>query len=100
MNGSRVSANRFGGSDAAAQKQVLIQVQAGVGQLLIASNPLLAGIGSAAGLLQGRPVVGVERVASIDLLYVAPWLLFGVQHLLMSVVLIWLTARCLRRART
>ena len=32
--------------------------------------------------------------------YVAPWLLFSILHGLASVVLIWLTARCLRRART
>jgi hypothetical protein len=66
----------------------------------VASNPLLAGIASAAGLVQGRPVVAVEQVAGAPLLYVAPWLLFAILHLLAAFALIWLTARALQRART
>jgi hypothetical protein len=52
------------------------------------------------GLVQGRSIVGVEQIGTLDLPYVAPWLLFSVLHALASVVLIWLAARCLRRART
>ena len=34
----------------------------------------------AAGLVQGRPVVAVERIDTLDVPYVAPWLLFSVLH--------------------
>ena len=53
MNGSRVSLNRFGGSGAIAEHEALLQTQAVIGELLVASNPLLTGITSAAGLVQG-----------------------------------------------
>jgi ABC-type transport system involved in multi-copper enzyme maturation permease subunit len=99
-NGSSISPGRLGGAAAIAQRPLLLQIEAVIGQILVASNPLLAGITSAAGLVQGRSTVAVEHVAGIDLLYVAPWLLFSILHVLASVVLIWLTARCLRRART
>jgi hypothetical protein len=66
-------------------------------QLAIATNPLLTGVTSAAGLTQGRPLYGVEQVGAAELLYVAPWLTFGVLHLLAIFVLIWLTGRALRR---
>jgi hypothetical protein len=79
---------------------LVFTLEAWGGQLLVASNPLLTGIASAAGLVQGRPIVGTERVANVDLVYVAPWLLFSGLHLLAALVLIWLTARALRRART
>ena len=78
---------------------LLLQFEAVVGQLLVATNPLLAGITSAAGLVLGRPLAAWERVGNVDLPYVAPWLLFGVVHLLVALVLIWLTARSLGRAR-
>ena len=100
MNGSRASLSRFGGPNAVAQNATLYQAEAVLGQLLVASNPLLAGITSAAGLVQGRPVVAMEQIDTLDVPYVAPWLLFSILHVLASVVLIWLTARCLRRART
>jgi len=100
MNGSRVSSNRFGGSAAIAQGAVILQTEAVIGQLLVASNPLLTGITSAAGLVQGRSIVAVEQIDTLTLPYVAPWLLFSILHVLTSIVLIWLTARCLRRART
>jgi hypothetical protein len=100
MNGSRVSLSRFGGSGEIVGRELLLQAEAVIGQLLVASNPLLAGITSAAGLVQGRAVVAMERVDTLDLPYMAPWLLFGLLHVLTSAVLIWLTARCLRRART
>jgi hypothetical protein len=64
---------------------------------LMATNPLLTGVTSAAGLVAGRPPVGLERVTNVELLYVAPWLLFAVVHLLAAGALIWLTARTLRR---
>jgi len=83
----------------AAQNPSTLQVQAIAGQLVVATNPLLAGIASAAALVQGRPVVGVEHVASVDLPYVAPWLLFGSLHLLVAAFMIWLTGRALGRAR-
>ena len=82
MNGSRVSLNRFGGSSAIAEHEALLQTQAVIGELLVASNPLLTGITSAAGLVQGRPVVAMERIDTLDVPYVAPWLLFSVLHLL------------------
>jgi len=100
MNGSRVSLNRFGGSSAIAEHGALLQTQSVIGELLVASNPLLTGITSAAGLVQGRPVVAMERIDTLDVPYVAPWLLFSVLHVLTTIVLIWLTSRCLRRART
>jgi ABC-type transport system involved in multi-copper enzyme maturation permease subunit len=74
-----------------------LQLDAILGQLLSATNPLLTGIASAAGLTQGRPIVGMETVGTVDLLYVAPWLTFAVVHLLAIVTLIWLTGRALRR---
>lgn len=83
------------------ENEVVLQIEAVVGQVLVATNPLLAGITSAAGLVMGRPLMAWERVGSnIDLPYVAPWLLFGVVHLLAALVLIWMTTRSLRRART
>jgi ABC-type transport system involved in multi-copper enzyme maturation permease subunit len=100
MNGSRVSPNRFGGPTAVAEWALLIQAQAIVGQVLVASNPLITGITSAAGLVQGRDLVAMDEIADVHLPYVAPWLLFSVLHVLGSAILIWLTARCLRRART
>jgi ABC-2 type transport system permease protein len=77
--------------------RLALQVDAIVAQVVVATNPLLAGVASAAGLTNGRPVVGVEQVGTVDLLYVAPWLTFGLMHLLAIVVLIWLTGRALRR---
>ena len=74
-----------------------LQLDAIVAQLLTATNPLLTGIASAAGLVQDRPIVGFEQVGTVDLLYVAPWLVFGVLHVLAIMVLIWLTGRGLRR---
>lgn len=79
---------------------VLIHAEAAFGQLLAATNPLIAGITSAAGLVAGRPVIGFEAVAQAELLYVAPWLLFAIIHALAALLLIWLTGRALRRART
>jgi hypothetical protein len=76
----------------------LLHVEAILGQLLAASNPLIAGIVSAAGLVAGRPVVAVEAVAQVELLYVAPWLMFAIIHVVASLLLIWLTGRALRRA--
>ena len=99
MNGSRVSLSRFGGPGGIAQREMLLQAQAVIGQLLVASNPLLTGITSAAALVQGRSVVGLEQVDTLTVPYVAPWLLFTILHGLASIVLIWLTARCLRRGR-
>ena len=61
---------------------------------------MITGITSAAGLVQGRELVAVDEIADVHLPYVAPWLLFSVLHALASTLLIWLTARCLRRART
>jgi ABC-type transport system involved in multi-copper enzyme maturation permease subunit len=97
-NGPGSLPGRLGATAATLQSPLMIQVEAVIGQLLVASNPLLAGITSAAGLVQGRPIAAIEHSGSVDLPYVAPWLLFSVLHLLASVVLIWLTARCLRRA--
>jgi ABC-type transport system involved in multi-copper enzyme maturation permease subunit len=99
MNGTRVSSSRFG-SAGIASRETLLQAQAVIGQVLVASNPLLTGFTSAAALVQGRAVVAMEQIDTLNVPYVAPWLLFGIQHLLTSVVMIWLTARCLRRART
>lgn len=88
----------FGRPDAAvALRGGWLQVDAIVAQVLAATNPLLAGVASAAALVQGRPLVGTERVVQTDVLYVAPWLLFGIVHLLAIVLLIWLTGRALRR---
>jgi ABC-type transport system involved in multi-copper enzyme maturation permease subunit len=89
----------FRGSGQSPPSPPLLQTQAIVGQLIVATNPLLAGIASAAGLVQSRPLAGFERVANIDVLYISPWLLFGGLHLLVSLVLIWLTSRALGRAR-
>ncbi|MGE3910796.1 MAG: ABC transporter permease [Chloroflexota bacterium] len=100
VNGPSTSTRLPGGADAASHGETLIHLEAAVGQIVTASNPLFAGIASAAGLVTGRPIVGVEQVASVDLVYVAPWLLFGLVHLLATFVLIWMTARALRRART
>jgi hypothetical protein len=96
MNGPQWLANRYGG-DAQVLEPLTMQVGAIIGQVLMATNPLLTGVTSAAGLVAGRPVVGLERAANVDLLYVAPWLLFVVLHLLAAGALIWLTARTLRR---
>jgi hypothetical protein len=74
-----------------------LQADAILAQLALATNPLLAGVASAAGLTEGRPLVGVEHVGNVELLYVAPWLTFGVVHLLAIVALIWLTGRAMRR---
>jgi hypothetical protein len=74
-----------------------LHIDATVAQVLTATNPLLTGIASAAGLVQGRPTFGVEHVGPVDLLYVAPWLSFGLLHLLAIVLLVWLTGRALRR---
>jgi ABC-type transport system involved in multi-copper enzyme maturation permease subunit len=100
LNGPGASLNRAGNSVFAAQYPILVQIEAVVGQLLVASNPLIAGIASATGLVQGRPIASIEHAANIDIPYVAPWLLFAIQHVLTTTVLIWLTARCLRRATT
>jgi ABC-type transport system involved in multi-copper enzyme maturation permease subunit len=100
INGPQNFPSRVFGANATPQSPSLLQLEAVVGQLLVASNPLLAGITSAAGLVQGRALAGVERVATIDLPYMAPWLLFGIIHLLAASLLIWLTARALRRATT
>jgi ABC-type transport system involved in multi-copper enzyme maturation permease subunit len=74
-----------------------LPTEAIVAQVIVATNPLLAGIASAAGLVQGRPLVGMEQVAQTDVLYIAPWLLFAAVHLLAIVLLVWLTSRALRR---
>jgi len=100
MNGTRISVSRFGGAGEIAGRELLLQSQAVIGQLLVASNPLLTGFTSAAALVQGRAIVAMERIDVLDVPYVAPWLLFGILHVLTSAVMIWLTARCLRRART
>lgn len=97
VNGSQTSP--FRGSGQSAPSQTVLQAQAIVGQLAVATNPLLAGIASAAGLVQARPLAGFEHVGNVDLLYVSPWLLFSVLHLLAAIILIWLTARALGRAR-
>lgn len=97
MNGPQALGSRFTANSAIIDSPLTMHVQAGVGQLLVAMNPLLTGVTSAAALVTGRPIVGLERVANVDLLYVAPWLLFAVVHLLTSGALIWLTARTLRR---
>lgn len=99
MNGSQTFPWRALGGSATPQDAMLLQAGAVVGQLVVATNPLLAGIASAAGLVQGRPVLGMERSGWVDLPYVAPWLLFGILHLLAALLLIWLTTRSLGRAR-
>jgi ABC-type transport system involved in multi-copper enzyme maturation permease subunit len=99
VTGPETTTYRLDDRAVAEQAPVLIQIEGMLGQLLGASNPLIAGITSAAGLVQGRPVVGVEQVLNVELVYVAPWLLFSIVHLLAALVLIWLTARALRRAR-
>jgi ABC-type transport system involved in multi-copper enzyme maturation permease subunit len=99
VNGPQSANLRFGGPGSAIDGSPLaIQLQAAAGQLLVATNPLLTGIVSAAGLVLGRPTLAVEEVSGIDLFYAAPWLLFSAVHLLATIVLIWLTARALRRA--
>jgi len=100
LNGSTSSAMQytFSRPDAEiAARGSWLQFDAIVAQLVTASNPLLAGVASAAGLVQGRPIVGFERVGPVEVLYVAPWLLFGIVHLLAIVLLVWLTGRALRR---
>jgi hypothetical protein len=101
INGPNGSPATSLGRTLGSSNPLLLQAEAVVGQLLVATNPLLAGIASAAGLVQGRPLVAWERVGSnnVDLPYVAPWLLFGVVHLLAALGLIWLTTRSLGRAR-
>ena len=95
MNGSRVSSSRFG--DAWPMGVVIHGI---VGQLLVAGNPMVAGIASAAALVQGRPIASIDTVGNgFQVPYVAPWLLFSILHLLASAGLVWQTARCLRRAR-
>jgi hypothetical protein len=79
--------------------EMVFQLEAVAGLVLVATNPLLTGIASAAGLTQGRPLAAMERVNNYDLPYVAPWLVFGVLHILVTLVLVWLTARSLGRAR-
>jgi ABC-type transport system involved in multi-copper enzyme maturation permease subunit len=74
-----------------------LQFDAIVAQLVTATNPLLAGLASAAGLVTGRPMVGVERVGPVEVMYVAPWLLFAIVHLVAIVLLVWLTGWALRR---
>jgi ABC-type transport system involved in multi-copper enzyme maturation permease subunit len=98
LNGPTSAGLPFGRSSAIVEPgQLAIQGDAILAQLLTATNPLLAGIASAFGLTQGRPLVGVEQVGTVGLLYVAPWLTFGVVHLLAIALLIWLTGRALRR---
>jgi ABC-2 type transport system permease protein len=101
VNGSQGSVFTGSATGSLGQPDVpLLQAEAVVGQLIVATNPLLTGIASAAALVQGRPIVGMERIVNnFDLPYVAPWLLFGALHVVASAVLIWLTARALRRAR-
>ncbi len=99
INGATNTSSRMGNTSLMQVDVAVLHVQAWIGQLLAATNPLVAGIASAAALAEGRPVVGFERILQTDILYVAPWLLFGVVHLLASVFLIWRTGRCLRRAR-
>jgi ABC-type transport system involved in multi-copper enzyme maturation permease subunit len=100
VNGAESTSRRMANGHLADASPVLIHAQAMFGQLLAASNPLVAGITSASGFVGGRPIIGFEQVMHIDLLYVAPWLLFSIIHILASMVLIWLTGRALRRART
>ena len=53
-------------SAAVAENALLFQAEAVIGQLLVASNPLLTGITSAAALVQGRPIVAVEQIDTLD----------------------------------
>ena len=99
VNGPEQVSRRLENGDPASIHAELLHIEAGVGQLLAASNPLFAGITSAAGLVAGRSPVGFETVAQVELLYVAPWLLFAIMHVLASLLLIWLTGRALRRSR-
>jgi ABC-type transport system involved in multi-copper enzyme maturation permease subunit len=98
VNGPQVPTYRFGIPGVGPPSAPLLQLEGAAGQLAVASNPLLAGIASAAGLVQGRPLVGVEQIGTVEVVYVAPWLLFAILHLLATLVLIWLTTRSLRRA--
>ncbi|MCC7372211.1 MAG: ABC transporter permease subunit [Chloroflexi bacterium] len=97
INGAESTTRRMVG-DGQSVDAALLHAEAGLGQLLAASNPLIAGITSAAGQIAGRPLVAFEQVAGVELLYVAPWLVFAVLHLLAALVLIWQTSRVLRRA--
>jgi ABC-type transport system involved in multi-copper enzyme maturation permease subunit len=97
MNGPQALGSRFTTTSAVIDSPLTMHLQVGIGQLLVATNPLLTGVTSAAALVTGRPVVGLERVANVELVYIAPWLLFAAAHLLASGALIWLTARTLRR---
>jgi hypothetical protein len=88
------------GRSLGSQSEAVLQLEALAGLLIVATNPLLTGIASAAGLTQGRPLAAWESVGNTyELPYVAPWLVFGVLHVLMTLVLIWLTARSLGRTR-
>lgn len=99
ISGADMTSRRLENSDIAGTSAALLHLEAIVGQLLVASNPLIAGITSASGFVADRPIVGFERVLEADLLYVAPWVLFSIIHILTAAVLIWLTGRALRRAR-
>jgi hypothetical protein len=99
INGAEQTTRQLENGDPSRLSATLLHTEAIIGQVVAASNPLMAGITSAAGLVAGRPVVAFEAVAQVELLYVAPWLLFAVLHVLASMVLIWLTGRALRRAR-
>lgn len=99
LNGPQTVSNRLGPTDGDVfGGGVLLQFEAILGQLVMATNPLIAGITSASTLVRGRPIFSLDEIAGVDVLYVAPWLLFGIVHVLASVLLIWLTARALRRA--
>jgi hypothetical protein len=69
-----------------------------LGQLVVATNPPLTSLVSAATLTEGKPLLFAERISGNDVWFVAPWLLFGLLHALASGVLVWLTARALRRS--
>lgn len=100
INGPEQTTRQLENNDLGGLSAVVLHLEATIGQLLAASNPLIAGVTSAAGFLEGRPLIAFETVAQTELLYVAPWILFAVMHVLATALLIWLTGRALRRART
>ena len=77
---------------------LVIQAASTLGQILLATNPPLTSLFSAVSLTRGEAVVFTERISGHDIVLVAPWLLFSLLHGLAIVLLVWLTARALRRS--
>jgi ABC-type transport system involved in multi-copper enzyme maturation permease subunit len=75
------------------ESQQLAQIVAAIGQLLLATNPLLTGVFSAYALSEGHGLLFEESLGRQDVVFIAPWLLFALVHVIATAFLIALTGR-------